>query len=99
LSRPACSHVKQVAKRPGTREPGQDFFLGRFFIGRLPAKEVRMPASPDRKFRPETRLLHAGSLRSQFGETSEALFLTQGFVYDSAEACEARFKGEEPGYL
>ena len=58
-----------------------------------------MPASSDRKYRPETRLLHAGTLRSQFGETSEALFLTQGFVYDTAEACEARFKGEEPGYL
>src|SRR5213078_3394678 len=50
-------------------------------------------------YRPETRLVHSGSLRSQFGETSEALFLTQGFVYDSAEQCEARFKGEEPGYL
>jgi O-succinylhomoserine sulfhydrylase len=48
---------------------------------------------------PETRLVHAGTLRSQFGETSEALFLTQGFVYDSAEQCEARFVGAEPGYL
>jgi O-succinylhomoserine sulfhydrylase len=52
-----------------------------------------------RRYRPETELVHAGSLRSQFGETSEALFLTQGFVYDSAEQCEARFKGEEPGFL
>ena len=58
-----------------------------------------MPESSDREYRPETRLLHAGTLRSQFGETSEALFRTQGFVYDTAEACEARFKGEEPGYL
>jgi O-succinylhomoserine sulfhydrylase len=58
-----------------------------------------MSSSTDRKFRPETRLLHAGAQRSQFGETSEALFLTQGFVYDTAEACEARFKGEQPGYL
>jgi O-succinylhomoserine sulfhydrylase len=48
---------------------------------------------------PQTRLIHAGTLRSQFGETSEALFLTQGFVYDSAEQCEARFTGVEPGYL
>ena len=48
-------------------------------------------------YRPETRLVHAGMLRSQFGETSEALFLTQGFVYDTAEQCEARFKGEDPG--
>src|SRR5687767_9444885 len=61
--------------------------------------EAHMTASAERKYRPETRLLHAGTQRSQFGETSEALFLTQGFVYDTAEACEARFKGDEPGYL
>jgi O-succinylhomoserine sulfhydrylase len=58
-----------------------------------------MPASATRKYRPETRLVHAGQLRSPFGETSEALYLTQGFVYDSAEQCAARFKGEEPGFL
>src|SRR6186713_3083362 len=55
--------------------------------------------SPAPAYRPETRLVHAGMLRSQFGETSEALFLTQGFVYDTAEQCEARFKGEEPGFI
>jgi O-succinylhomoserine sulfhydrylase len=38
-------------------------------------------------------------LRSEFGETSEALFLTQGHVYPTAEECEARFKGESSGYL
>jgi O-succinylhomoserine sulfhydrylase len=51
------------------------------------------------RYRPETRLVHSGTLRSQYGETSEALFLTQGFVYDTAVQCEARFKGEDPGYL
>jgi len=51
------------------------------------------------QYRPETRLVHSGTLRSQYGETSEALFVTQGFVYDSAEQCEARFKGEDPGYI
>src|ERR1700742_3121304 len=56
------------------------------------------PASMAR-YRPETRLVHAGTLRSQYGETSEALFLTQGFVYDSAEQCEARFKGEDEGFI
>ncbi|MGA7612464.1 MAG: O-succinylhomoserine sulfhydrylase [Xanthobacteraceae bacterium] len=56
-------------------------------------------SAPARRYRPETELVHAGGLRSQFGETSEALFLTQGFVYESAEQCEARFKGEEPGFL
>ena len=49
--------------------------------------------------RPATRLVHGGTLRSQYGETSEALFLTQGFVYDTAEAAEARFKGNEPGFV
>ena len=38
-----------------------------------------------------TRLVHGGTKRSQWGEVSEALFLTQGFVYDTAEAAEARF--------
>jgi O-succinylhomoserine sulfhydrylase len=61
--------------------------------------DSKTSASSTAGFRPETRLVHSGSLRSQFGETSEALFLTQGFVYDSAEQCEARFKGEDPGFL
>ena len=55
--------------------------------------------SPTSRYRPETRLVHSGTLRSEFGETSEGLFLTQGYVYDSAEQCEARFKGEDPGYI
>lgn len=57
------------------------------------------PLSPTRNYRPETRLVHSGTLRSQYGETSEALFLTQGFVYDTAEQCEARFTGADPGFL
>lgn len=47
---------------------------------------------------PETQLVHGGSLRSQFGETSEAMFLTQGFVYESSEQAEARFRNEDPGF-
>ena len=50
-------------------------------------------------WQPQTRMIHAGQQRSEFGETSEAIYLTQGFVYDSAEAAEARFKGEDPGYV
>jgi O-succinylhomoserine sulfhydrylase len=56
-------------------------------------------SAPTAHYRPETRLVHAGTIRSEFGETSEALFLTQGYVYDTAEQCEARFKGEDPGYI
>ena len=44
-------------------------------------------------YRLSTRLVHAGSDRTAFGETSEALFLTSGFVYESAEQAEAAFTG------
>ncbi len=49
-------------------------------------------------FRPATRLIHGGTRRSAFGETAEALFLTSGFVYDSAEQAEATFAGTEVHY-
>ena len=51
------------------------------------------------QWRAATRLVHCGGERSFHGETSEALYLTQGFVYDSAQAAEARFAGDEPGYI
>jgi O-succinylhomoserine sulfhydrylase len=63
------------------------------------ASKPKATTSPTAHYRPETRLVHSGTIRSEFGETSEALFLTQGYVYDSAEQCEARFKGEDPGYI
>src|SRR6185436_15008989 len=44
-------------------------------------------SSRDRHLHADTRLVHDGTLRSEFGETSEALFLTQGHVYASAEEC------------
>jgi O-succinylhomoserine sulfhydrylase len=50
-------------------------------------------------WQPATQLVHEGTLRSQFGETSEAIFLNSGYVYDSAEQAEARFKGDEEGYV
>lgn len=49
--------------------------------------------------RPATNLVHGGTLRSQFGEASEALFLTQGFVYESSAAAEARFNGDSEGFV
>ena len=57
-----------------------------------------MSASQQDRYRPETRLVHSGTLRSPFGETSEALFLTQGYVYDNSAQAERRFKNEEPGF-
>ena len=53
-------------------------------------EHTRAPRNPTRPWR---------NAAFAFGETSEALFLTQGFVYASAEAAEARFKGEEPGFI
>lgn len=47
----------------------------------------------------DTHAVHAGTSRSAFGETAEALYLTSGFVYDTAEAAEARFKGEQEGFV
>jgi O-succinylhomoserine sulfhydrylase len=61
-------------------------------------KKVKAKAK-EQRLRPATQLVHGGTIRSEFGETSEAIFLTQGFVYDSAEAAARRFAGEEPGYI
>lgn len=56
-------------------------------------------AEKKRNWKPATQLVHSGTQRSQHGETSEAIYLTQGYVYETAEAAEARFKGEEPGFI
>lgn len=50
-----------------------------------------------RNWRPATQAVRGGTWRSEQGETSEALFLTSGYSYDSAEAVAARFAGEAPG--
>ncbi|GGD20077.1 O-succinylhomoserine sulfhydrylase [Pyruvatibacter mobilis] len=55
--------------------------------------------SSDRKLRPQTEMVHGGTLRTPFGETSEAMFLTSGYVYETAEQAEARFKGEDDGFV
>jgi O-succinylhomoserine sulfhydrylase len=78
-------------------DPAENFSPAGFLL------ETRMSASSApakrRDYRPETLLVQAGTLRSEFKETSEALFLTQGYIYDSAEDCEARFSGKIPGYV
>ncbi|MEM7710727.1 MAG: O-succinylhomoserine sulfhydrylase [Pseudomonadota bacterium] len=50
-----------------------------------------MKDTSSRNLSPRTKAVHAGTRRSQYGEVSEAMFLTQGFVYDTAEAAESRF--------
>ena len=59
---------------------------------------AQKPPLPNRKLKPATIAVHDGALRSQFGETSEALFLTQGYVYESMEQAEARFNNTDPGF-
>ncbi len=48
---------------------------------------------------PRTRMVRGGTRRSEFGETSEAMYLNSGFVYDSPETAAARFKGEDDGFI
>jgi O-succinylhomoserine sulfhydrylase len=58
------------------------------------------PSDPkSRSLKPATLLVHGGALRSPFGEMSEALFLTQSFAYPTMQAAEARFKGDDPGFI
>lgn len=49
------------------------------------------------KWRPATQAIRGGTWRSEHGETSEALFLSSGYTYDTAEEVAARFAGEAPG--
>ena len=51
------------------------------------------------QWRPETAGVRAGSAHTEFGENSEAIFLTSSFVYDSAAQAAARFSGQEPGNI
>ncbi|MEM1151131.1 MAG: aminotransferase class I/II-fold pyridoxal phosphate-dependent enzyme, partial [Pseudomonadota bacterium] len=48
---------------------------------------------------PNTQLVRGGVMRSEHGETAEAMYLTSGYVYDSAEQAAARMSGDEPGFV
>ncbi len=60
---------------------------------------VQPTASEAGKWRRQTRLARGGTVRSAFGETSEALYLTSGFRYNNAEEAAARFSGEAEGFV
>ncbi len=53
----------------------------------------------EQEYQPETLAVRAGTVRSQFGEHSEAMFLTSSFVFENAAQAAARFIGEEPGNI
>jgi O-succinylhomoserine sulfhydrylase len=50
-------------------------------------------SKPSRQWRPRTRMVRGGVARTNFRETAEAMFMTSGYVYDSAEEAEASFDG------
>ncbi|MCC2600939.1 trans-sulfuration enzyme family protein [Sphingopyxis yananensis] len=60
-------------------------------------KTTGFDRSKTRQWQPATQAVRGGTWRSEHGETSEALFLTSGYTYDSAEIVAARFAGDEQG--
>src|SRR3954452_15166994 len=71
---------------------------GRPPMGAKLMKKDRKEVSPSR-WGESTKLVRGGLDRSPHGETSEALFLNSGFVYDEPETAERRFAGEDDGYV
>ncbi|MDB5505996.1 MAG: O-succinylhomoserine sulfhydrylase [Devosia sp.] len=61
--------------------------------------KAQNPLSDPKNRSQETTLVHGGTVRSQHGETSEALFLNSGFVYPDSASAERRFSNQEPGYI
>ncbi|MCY4032428.1 MAG: O-succinylhomoserine sulfhydrylase [Hyphomicrobiales bacterium] len=57
-----------------------------------------MAKKSSKQWRPQTRLVHGGTQRSQHGEAAEALFLTSGYVYDHPEIARDRFAGDADGF-
>ena len=60
---------------------------------------MKKPKSDPRNWGDATKLVRGGTHRTEHGETSEALFLNSGFVYDQPETAEKRFSGEDDGYV
>ncbi|MGL6182261.1 MAG: O-succinylhomoserine sulfhydrylase [Aestuariivirga sp.] len=60
---------------------------------------MKKPKSDPRQWGDATKLVRGGLDRSRHGETSEALYLNSGFVYDEPETAERRFAGEDDGYV
>jgi O-succinylhomoserine sulfhydrylase len=78
-----AGHVKQAAKEVKGIAPAP-FGCPGLFIG-------RRARTMTKDWKTRTQLVHEGSRRSQYGEMAEAIFLTQGFVYPTAESAEERF--------
>ena len=63
------------------------------------AKPTDTKEIQEKQWRPATRMVRGGTRRSEHGETSEAIFMTSGYVYGDAGEAEARFKGNAPGFV
>ena len=63
------------------------------------AKSTDTKEIQEKQWRPATRMVRGGTRRSEHGETSEAIFMTSGYVYGDAGEAEARFKGNAPGFV
>jgi len=59
----------------------------------------RNPLSDRTRLSAQSLLVHGGTQRSQFGETSEAIFMNSGYIYPDSGDAETRFKGETPGHI
>lgn len=57
------------------------------------------PSSQEQNWGPATKMVHGGGRRSEFGETSEALYLSSGYTYESADYAESLFKGDIDGFI
>ena len=53
----------------------------------------------EHNWRPATNLVRGGTNRSNFGETNEGIFMTSGYVYDTAEQAQRSFQGEEERFI
>ena len=51
--------------------------------------------SAQKNWRPATQLVRGGTNRSNFAETNEGVFMTSGYIYETAEQAQRAFKGEE----
>ena len=80
-----AGHLKYAAKEVRTKGNPDRLTDRGFFLAKRPQENAMS------NYKTRTNLVHGGTRRSQYNEVSEAIFLTQGFVYDSAEQAEARF--------
>ena len=65
----------------------------------VPMSREKNPLADPKARKAATLLVHGGTARSPFHETSEALFLNSGYTYDSSEAAESVFKNNGPGFI